>query len=112
MGSEQRFDDSESLRWIWRPVAVRGGNLLVAELHGKLGRKVLGFGTTRLGHGALTSRLVLGGRDPASLRAKHPLRVPANPAAGECGPRWDSLLRLSRRPGENRQLICHGAPVA
>ena len=42
--SEQRLNDGESLRRIWRPVLVRRGDLLVTELSGVLGPEMLWFG--------------------------------------------------------------------
>jgi hypothetical protein len=54
--SEERFDDGESLRRIWRPVSIRGCDFLVAELDGEFGRKVSWFGSTRLSQGLPRSR--------------------------------------------------------
>jgi len=42
--SEQRLNDGESRRRIWRPVLVRRGDLLVTELGGVLGREMLWLG--------------------------------------------------------------------
>ena len=96
--SEERFDDGEGLSWIRRPVAIRGGNLLVAELGGKLGGKVLRLGTPWLGQGTLASRLVVYSTNPshktedAIYDGNAPLR------------RHDDLAK-------SRQLIRHGAPA-
>jgi hypothetical protein len=55
--SEQWLEDREGLRRIWRPVPVRGRDLLVEELSSVLGREVLRLGSA--GHFVLRFALVL-----------------------------------------------------
>ena len=97
--SEERIDDEESLSWIRRPVAIRGGNLLVAELPGKLGGEVLGLGTTRLGQGALASRLVVYSTKPSHK---------GEDAVYD----GDSLFRRHDDLAKSRQLIRHATAAS
>lgn len=50
--AEKRVENGEGLRRIWRPVSVRGRDLLVAELSRVAGREVRRLGSTRLTHRA------------------------------------------------------------